>query len=227
MQLGYPEFETASSDSFIEAVGAAIGLEPVLDKNLGNNIGIKQIPNTIDSSGQRNSAYDSYYQLAKGRSNLDVFVLAPVSLIVLQPQQSDQYGPTYTASHVVVTDETVGRAYNVTARKEIILSGGARQGPQLLMLSVSGFVGIVTPKSLELTSNSGETRVSVRKEFLTSTVLPRTLSMRTWAKGKPSFTYAVLEDRYKYLTTTIQVPGRPIHQHQCTGTSQRFHAKIL
>ena len=98
--------------------------------------GIKQTPNTIDADGLRSSCYDSYYQMAKSRSNLDVFPEAPVNAIIFNETERCQSGSTYTASHVVVSDESLARTYNITARKEIILSGGAHQGPQLLMLSV-------------------------------------------------------------------------------------------
>lgn len=137
VQLGYPEFQVVAADSFVQATQQTLGIPLVQDVNLGNAEGIKQTPNTIDSSGLRSSCYDSYYQLAKNRSNFDVFARAPVNLIALNPASPDQYGPTYTASHVVVADESLARSYNVTVRKEIILSGGAHQGPQLLMLSVS------------------------------------------------------------------------------------------
>lgn len=131
LQIGYPPFDTPSDDSFVQAVNASLGIPIVQDKNLGNNVGIKQIGYTIDTSHQRNSAYDSYFAQARDRPNLTVLTLAPVNLIAL-----NQTGSSYTASHVVVTDETLALAYNITARKEIILSGGSHQGPQLLMLSV-------------------------------------------------------------------------------------------
>lgn len=98
----------------------------------GNNIGAKQEPLTIDAMFQRSSSFDNYYQQAKSRPNLKVLTLAAVQQIVIS-----QNGPELAATGVVYMDQNTGMVMNATASKEVILSAGAIQTPQLLMLSVS------------------------------------------------------------------------------------------
>lgn len=86
----------------------------------------------IDSNFARSSAYDNYYQEAKNRSNLQVLTLTPVRQIILSEQLP------YSATGVVITKELDGSLINITANKEVIVSAGAHQSPQLLMLSGIG-----------------------------------------------------------------------------------------
>lgn len=56
---------------FIEAC-EAINIPIVEDLNTGNGTGVKQGTGNLDGRLRRSSAFDSYYQQAKGRPNLDV-----------------------------------------------------------------------------------------------------------------------------------------------------------
>ena len=110
----------------------AINVPIVTELNSGNGTGVKQGTGCLDSRYRRSSAYDSFYKQAAGRPNLDVLPNAPVMSII-----TEKVNGTPTATGVVFIDESAGLVHNVTARKEIIISMGAFQSPQLLMTSVS------------------------------------------------------------------------------------------
>ena len=110
----------------------AINVPIVNELNSGNGTGVKQGTGCLDSSYRRSSAYDSFYKQAAGRHNLDVLSNAPVLSIT-----TEKVNGTPTATGVVFIDEPAGLVHNVTAKKEIIISMGAFQSPQLLMTSVS------------------------------------------------------------------------------------------
>lgn len=101
--------------------------------NLGNNIGAKQEPLTLDAEQRRVSAYDGYYKPVRNRTNLSVMPLAQVRQIILEKSND-----ITIATGVVFTDSKSGSVMNVTATKEVILSAGVFQTPQLLMLSGIG-----------------------------------------------------------------------------------------
>lgn len=81
----------------------------------------------------RSSSCDSYYMQAKGRSNLKVLPFSSVQQIILK-----QEGGEVTASGVVHVDYASGITMNATVTKEVIMSAGSFQTPQLLMLSGIG-----------------------------------------------------------------------------------------
>jgi choline dehydrogenase-like flavoprotein len=68
---------------------------------------------------------------AKGRSNLKVLPFSPARQLILEEGLEG-----VTATGVVYVDYASGQTLNATA-KEVILSAGSFQTPQLLMLSVS------------------------------------------------------------------------------------------
>ncbi|KAF2435299.1 hypothetical protein EJ08DRAFT_692566 [Tothia fuscella] len=131
VQVAYPNYVYAypGGEVFIESL-AAIGVPIVRDLNNGTNVGAKQEMLTIDSQSQRSSSYDNYYMQAKGRSNLKVLPFSPVQRLVLEESSE---GVVVTG--VVYMDYASGQTLNATA-KEVILSAGSFQTPQLLMLSI-------------------------------------------------------------------------------------------
>ncbi|KAK5948501.1 hypothetical protein OHC33_010535 [Knufia fluminis] len=133
VKLNYPGFFQPSSAAFVDGL-AAQNITPVtVELNSGNNVGAKQEPLTIDAMFQRSSSFDNYYQQAKSRPNLKVLTLAAVRQIMIS-----QNGPALAATGVVYMDQNTGMVMNATANKEVILSAGSIQTPQLLMLSGIG-----------------------------------------------------------------------------------------
>lgn len=112
---------------------SAIGVLPTNDLNTGNNVGAHQETLTLDTDYHRSSAYDNYYKQAIHRPNLKVLTGAPVQQIILE-----QEGSSVHAKGVIYIDYATGATINITCSKEVILSTGAIQTPQLLLISGIG-----------------------------------------------------------------------------------------
>lgn len=131
IQVGYPDFSTPASFSFIEAI-AGVGLAPIsYDLNLGNNVGAKQEPLTIDTKMARSSSFSGAYKQAENRTNLEVLTYATVQQILTTGE-----GDSLQAIGAVVSHESTGEDFVALANKEVILAAGTFQTPQLLMISV-------------------------------------------------------------------------------------------
>ena len=93
---------------------------------------MKQEPLTLDSKQARSSSFTAYLQQAMNRTNLDVLIYATVSQIIITGSSS-----SLKAFGIVATSQSTGEILVLSASKEVILSAGAFQTPQLLMVSVS------------------------------------------------------------------------------------------
>jgi choline dehydrogenase-like flavoprotein len=110
----------------------AANIPVVEDYNTGNSTGVKQGTATLDEHLLRSSSYDAYLKQALDRKNLDVLYYAPVQKLL---SEADGDRPKVTG--VQFMDHPTGRTHQVHASKEVIVSMGAFQSPQLLMVSVS------------------------------------------------------------------------------------------
>ncbi|KAL1393106.1 GMC oxidoreductase [Phyllosticta capitalensis] len=133
LQLGFQGYVPPSGVGFIEASSEALQIPIVKDYNTGNSTGVNQGIGHLDGDFQRSSSYDSYLKQAIDRPNLDVLYLAPVWKI-----NFDETGEKPKAKGVAFLDHLSGLVYEVSAKKEVILSMGAFNSPQLLMISGIG-----------------------------------------------------------------------------------------
>ncbi|KAK3306255.1 glucose-methanol-choline oxidoreductase [Chaetomium strumarium] len=134
VKLSYPPYVngTPGSIAFVESL-SAIQVPIVQELNAGCNVGAKQEPLTMDDKYHRSSSYDNYYMEAKERPNLRVLPFSPVQQLILE-----EGAGKLKATGVVYLDYLGGRTLNVTVNKEVIMSAGSIQTPQLLMLSGIG-----------------------------------------------------------------------------------------
>ncbi|ESK85785.1 aryl-alcohol oxidase [Moniliophthora roreri MCA 2997] len=105
-----------------------------VDYNAGNTLGIGWSQYSI-GGGIRNSAATAYLQPAIPRSNLDVLIHTRATK--LYPSDFSGNG-TPRIRTVEIASDVNGPRVNVTASKEIILSAGSLNTPQLLLLSGIG-----------------------------------------------------------------------------------------
>ncbi|EQB56066.1 GMC oxidoreductase [Colletotrichum gloeosporioides Cg-14] len=133
LQLGFQGYVPPSGVGFIEAAAEALQIPIVKDYNTGNSTGVKQGTGHLDSKFHRSSSYDSYLKQAIGRKNLDVLYFAPVWKI-----NFDTTAAKPKAMGVAFMDHPTGIVYEVSAKKEVIVSAGAFNSPQLLMVSGIG-----------------------------------------------------------------------------------------
>lgn len=106
----------------------AVGIRPIKGFTSGTLLGSSWLLATIThTSGIRESSETAYLQPALSRPNLIVYTNTLAKKILFSGT---------TASGVSVS--TLGYEYVLTARKEVILSAGTFQSPQLLMVSGIG-----------------------------------------------------------------------------------------
>jgi choline dehydrogenase-like flavoprotein len=151
----------------------AANIPIVEDYNTGNSTGVKQGTATLDKHLLRSSSYDGYLKQALSRKNLDVLYYAPVQQLL-----SNTDGDRPKVTGVRFMDYPTGRTHQVHASKEVVVSMGAFQSPQLLMVSVSGLFQV---PMMPLTP---ECRGSVLRLSLKSLPLSPFLSTRTLVESK-------------------------------------------
>ncbi|HUB97015.1 MAG TPA: choline dehydrogenase [Stellaceae bacterium] len=125
-----PHFEDPLADAFLEA-GAAAGLPSTPDYNGAQQEGFCRSQSTI-RNGKRCSAAVAYLRPALTRENLTIEVGALATKVLIENGRA--VGVQYRKGDAPAT---------ARAAREVILSGGAINSPQLLMLS-----GIGDPEEL-------------------------------------------------------------------------------
>lgn len=116
------------SDAFMDA-NEALGLKRSPDYNSGDQEGTMLYQNMM-KGGRRWSPVDAYLRPAMGRQNLRIITHALVERIDLEGRRAT--GITYRQG---------GQTKQLRARRDVILSGGAINTPQLLQISGIGNAG--------------------------------------------------------------------------------------
>ncbi|QDS73883.1 hypothetical protein FKW77_007045 [Venturia effusa] len=115
--------------SWMEGSFEEIGINKIQDFNSGELMGSQYCSSTINPSQQRrDSSQTSFLDFAGSRKNLKVYVSTLAKKILFNSNKK--------ATGVVVS--TAGIQYTIAARKEVIVSAGAFQSPQMLMVSGIG-----------------------------------------------------------------------------------------
>jgi choline dehydrogenase len=115
--------------SWVQKGLAEIGIAPTRGFTSGTLNGSAYVMETIDAKTQtRESSETAFLRPAMARGNVIVFQQALAKTIVFDAQKR--------ATGVVV--DTAGKRYTLSAKREVILSAGAFQSPQLLMVSGVG-----------------------------------------------------------------------------------------
>jgi choline dehydrogenase len=106
-----------------------IGIKPTQGFTSGSLFGSSYVMETIDAKSQiRESSETAFLKPALVRGNLIIFQRSMAKKVLFDAQRR--------AIGVVV--DTAGKKYTLHARKEVVLSAGAFQSPQLLMVSGVG-----------------------------------------------------------------------------------------
>ncbi|XP_014241316.1 glucose dehydrogenase [FAD, quinone]-like [Cimex lectularius] len=127
LPLNYVPFETPLLGAFLKA-GKHYGYSLVDYNNPNSHIGFSRIQSTT-RNGERVSAATAYLKPILRRKNFQFTLRSRVTKILIDPRTKRAYGVVYTKE---------GKEYVVFAKKEVILSAGAFNSPQLLMLSGIG-----------------------------------------------------------------------------------------
>ncbi|MCB8877687.1 choline dehydrogenase [Acidisoma silvae] len=129
------------SKAFVEA-GVQAGYPRTSDFNGSNQEGFGPCDSTLDLTGKvpvRSSAAHSYLRPVKDRKNLEIITGAMVSKIIIE--HGTAVGVEY------IKDQ---KRYRLNANREVILSGGAVNSPQLLQLSGIGNPDHLRPLGIDI-----------------------------------------------------------------------------
>ncbi|XP_060806681.1 glucose dehydrogenase [FAD, quinone]-like [Amyelois transitella] len=126
MTLQHPNWRTPLSEAFLQA-GIETGGK-VVDYNAEKQIGYSIIQFTMNN-GTRMSANKAFLHPINGRRNFHVAKNAMVTRILIDPWSKRAYGVKFTKD---------GKKYSIMAKREVILSAGAINSPQILMISGIG-----------------------------------------------------------------------------------------
>jgi choline dehydrogenase len=126
LTISYPSFLTPLAEAFLEA-GKETG-QPVVDYNAETQTGFSFIQTTT-KNGTRWSVSRAFLHPVRNRANLHISKRSRVTKILIDADTKTAYGVEFIRN---------GKTYVVRAKKEVILSAGAINSPQLLMLSGVG-----------------------------------------------------------------------------------------
>ncbi|KAK4651709.1 hypothetical protein QC762_601080 [Podospora pseudocomata] len=131
LQVSYANYANSFS-TWMEPALNEIGIGPTQDFNSGSLMGAQYCASTIRPETQtRDSSQTSFLREASGRRNLKVYMTTLAKKIVFDEKKR--------ATGVVVESRPFGLfEYTLKAKREVIVSAGAFQSPQLLMVSGVG-----------------------------------------------------------------------------------------
>lgn len=136
MTIQSPNWRTPLSDAFLQA-GIETGGK-IVDYNGENQIGYSHIQFTM-KNGTRMSASRAFLHPIKSRKNFHIIKNTLVTKILIDPWKKQAYG---------VEIEKNNKRYHIKASREVILSAGSINSPQLLMLSGIGPKEHLTQKNI-------------------------------------------------------------------------------
>ncbi|WAQ84880.1 hypothetical protein PtA15_5A453 [Puccinia triticina] len=194
VQVSYPNMAQPFS-KYMQLSMNEKGIPTSQDFNGGNLSGVQYASTTIDPQNGHRSSSRSFFTAARSRSNLVVYTTAMVKRITF-----DESAPP-RAEGIEFIYTLTGLADKLLARKEVIVSAGAFQSPQLLMVSGIGPKDQLTANQIPIrveNPNVGQgmqdhiffgpsypvhsietlTRVATRPDYLASQFLNFTLSQQ-------------------------------------------------
>jgi glucose dehydrogenase (acceptor) len=125
--MEYNRKRTIYADAFVEA-NKILGLNDI-DYNTGEQLGVSYLQANTNK-GQRETAFRSFIKpILHKRPNLHLMVKTKGTRILIDANSRRAYGVEYVRNK---------KTYKVKARREVIVSAGAFNSPQLLMLSGIG-----------------------------------------------------------------------------------------
>ena len=126
LSISYAPYRSPIADAFVQG-GEELGYN-VIDYNGETQTGFSYIQSTT-KNGTRMSASRAFLHPIKNRKNLHVKEKCLVTKLLIHPDTKITFGVQFVCNNKI---------YEVRARKEVILSAGAVNSPQLLMLSGIG-----------------------------------------------------------------------------------------
>ncbi|KAL3456964.1 hypothetical protein BJX64DRAFT_29240 [Aspergillus heterothallicus] len=193
---------------FVKAAGELTGLpkKPV-DAWSGDHIGFYHTLGTVTRSGphkgKRSYAGRDYYEVNSSRPNLKLLCEANVSKVVLDGTRATGVSFTYQ-----------GQEYEVSAKREVIVSGGTIKSPQILELSGIGDPEVLSAAGVDVKVENRAVGANVQDHVITVVgfnALPGVMTLDTL--------YQVPEAMQAVLKEYVETGGGPL---SAVGNTQGF-----
>ncbi|MFB7882595.1 GMC family oxidoreductase [Microbacterium sp. NPDC056057] len=169
---------------------------PVTPANLPEGQGFSQTM-VSEHRGARASTADAYLRPAKGRRNLRVTTGAHVRRITFTAAEEDGE-PRATGAYVDID----GITRHVRARREIVLSGGAVNTPQVLMLSGIGPAAHLAEHGIEVVVDAPDVGANLQ-DHLVAGLAPAAKGGTLYDAEKPAELARYLTARRGMLTSNV------------------------
>ena len=144
LKLAYPNYAQAISTWFAKAM-EAVGIKSVDGFTTGALNGSAFLLNAINhTDGYRDSSETAFLRPFLNRPNLSLFTNTLVEKIVFQGN---------TAKGVRVKSSNSTKSYTISAIKEVIVSAGTFQSPQLLQVSGVGPAALLKQHGIKVVAN--------------------------------------------------------------------------
>jgi choline dehydrogenase len=157
-----------------------------------------------EERGRRASTADAYLRPAKGRRNLRVVTGAHVRKVTFGPSTSSGTGETGlgTGRATGVYVEIDGITRQATARREVILCGGAVNTPQLLMLSGIGPAEHLAEHGIPVVVDAPEVGTNLQ-DHLVAGLAPAAKGGTLYGAEKPAQLVKYVAQRKGMLTSNV------------------------
>lgn len=144
MSVEFFRYSSPLSEMYLEAASELNYLNPNNDLNGETQSGFSRSQGSI-RDGLRCSTAKGYLRPVRHRDNLHVSLKSHVEKILIHPENKEAYGVLFLKGD---------KKYVVFASKEVILSAGAVQSPQILMLSGVGPEKELSKHKIDIIHNS-------------------------------------------------------------------------
>ncbi len=135
LQVSFGKYEDPFG-TWAQGAFQAAGQAAIKGFQLGQLIGSAYIAFTENPvNGHRSSSQSSFLESAQSPNNLKVYNNTLAQKIIFHGHKNIAHGVVVSSES---TSQETGASYTLTAKKEVILSAGAFQSPQLLMVSGIG-----------------------------------------------------------------------------------------
>ena len=142
LSVTYPNYAQAFSTWVAKAM-SAIGIAPIDGFTSGSLNGSGWLINTINhTTGQRDSSETAFLRPYLNRTNLVIYTNTLAEKVLFQDQ---------VANGVQVT--SANKTFTLSAKKEVIVSSGTFQSPQLLQVSGVGPADLLEQHNIDVVAN--------------------------------------------------------------------------